>query len=323
VAGDVNEALAARLAGIGERIWEARRAAWARGWRRPERVAARVVSVGNLTVGGAGKTTLALHLAALAAARGRATAVVCRRYRPGPGGEGDEERLLREALPGVRVHAGRRKLDLARAAAAAGARLVVVDDGFSHWALERDLDLVLVEARDCGGGGRMLPGGRLREPWRALQRASFVIASRLDPGADPGAALEWLARRAPGAGLAAGRHAVRGVRTLAGEASKPEGRVRVVTATGNPGAVARTAREAGFESATLSAYRDHHWFTPAEVERERRAAEREGARLLLTPKDAVRWPRTPGDGTLVLEVAWSWIAGGEAVERAVLGEEGA
>jgi len=122
----------AAAAGFGV-AWEARRRAYALGLARPRRVAARVVSVGNLTVGGTGKTTLTLHLAAEAARRGLDPAVVCRRYHPGPGGFGDEEALYRERLGESMVFAGSGKRALAARAAAAGRRLVLVDDGFSHW----------------------------------------------------------------------------------------------------------------------------------------------------------------------------------------------
>jgi tetraacyldisaccharide 4'-kinase len=297
--------------------WELRRSAYAAGWRRPERVAARVVSVGNLGVGGAGKTTLALHLAAAARARGVDVAVACRRYRPGPGGRGDEELLFRAALGEDRTFAGTSKRDLARAAAAAGAGLVLVDDGFSHWPLARDADLVLLDATDLWSGGELLPAGRLREPMRALQRADAVIVSRLAPGEDPA---PWFARvreAAPGARLAAGRHRVTGVRAPGGAAVPAEGPAHVVTATGNPEAVARSAREAGFSRVTLRAYRDHHWFRADEAARECGAAGT--GTLLVTAKDAVRWPANAPRQPHVLEVAWEWVAGGEAVERLVWG----
>lgn len=300
--------------------WEARRRAYAFGWRRPERVPARVVSLGNLTVGGTGKTTLTLHLAERAAARGVAGAIVCRRYRPGAAGEGDEERLYRRALPGVRVHAGASKRVLARDAAAAGAALVLVDDGFSHWRLARDVDVVLLDASDLWGGGRLLPAGRLREPRRALQRADALVVSRLAPGQDPAPLLTEVARFAPAARLAAGRHEVRGVRAWDGTPWTGRGAAHVATATGNPGAVERSAREAGFAPVTLSAYRDHHWFTPLEAERERRLAG--DATLIVTAKDAVRWPASAtGGGPAVLEVGWRWVCGGDEVERLVFERE--
>lgn len=302
--------------------WEARRRAYAAGLRTPRRVAARVVSVGNLTVGGTGKTTLVLHLAAAARARGLEPAVVCRRYRPGPAGEGDEERMFRAALGAGAVYAGASKRDLAAAAARAGRRLVLVDDGFSHWGLERDLDVVLLDARDPWEEGRLLPAGRLREPLRALQRAGVVVVTRLAPGED---AAPWLARagrHAPAARLAAGRHAPDGVRWLAGGEVPAGARAWVLTATGNPAAVEATAREAGLAVVGRSTFRDHHWFSAGEARAARARAARAGAALVVTAKDAVRWPAAAGvEGVAVLAVRWAWVAGGEAAERAVFGEE--
>ena len=310
-----------RLAGRGTAalvggVLEARRKLYELGLKTPERVAARVISIGNLTVGGAGKTTLALHLAGLARARGERVAVVSRRYRPGPSGRGDEELLYRQALGDALVFAGRSKRELARAAVANGASLVLVDDAFSHWGLERDLDIVLLDRTDLWGGGRLIPAGRLREPVRAIQRAGLVVVTRLENGEDPEPWLAEVRGRAPAAAVAAARHAVAGVRALSGRALEPHGACRVVTATGNPGAVAASATEAGYAPVTLAAYRDHHWFTLAEARREHHAAG--GATLLLTAKDAVRWPeRAPRDGVAVLETRWEWVRHGEAAERLI------
>ena len=295
---------------------EGRRKLYELGWAKPERVAARVISIGNLTVGGAGKTTLTLHLAAEARARGEHVAVVSRRYRPGPGGVGDEELLYRAAVGGERTFAGKRKRDLARAAAASGASLVLVDDGFSHWGLERDLDIVLLDRNDTWGGSRLIPDGRLREPVRAIQRAGLVVLTRVQAGEDAEELLADVRRLAPAALLAAARHAVAGVRGMSGEPLAARGACRVVTATGNPRAVAASAAEAGFAPVTLAAYRDHHWFTLAEARREHAAAG--GATLLLSAKDAVRWPEgAPREGVAVLETRWEWVRHGEAAERMV------
>lgn len=307
-------------AALYERAWEARRAAYARGWFAPQRVNARVVSIGNLGVGGAGKTTLTLHLAALARARGMDAAVVCRRYRPGPGGLGDEELMYAAANGRERTFAGRVKFRLARHAAEAGARLVLVDDGFSHWRLARDLDVVLLDASDIWSGGKLLPAGRLREPRRALQRAGVVVVTRLEPRADPAPWLERVRPFAPAALLAAGRHRVTGVRGPDGALAAARGPARVVTATGNPEAVARSAREAGFAPVELAAYRDHHWFTRAEADAE--GARAGPATLLVTAKDAVRWPSGARRVPSVLEVAWDWCAGGERAEACILGAGG-
>jgi tetraacyldisaccharide 4'-kinase len=324
-------AVMTRLAGAGATLygaaWEARRAAYARGWLRPRRVAARVISIGNLTVGGTGKTTLTLHLARLAIARGLRCGVVCRAYRADRSGMSDEAYLYRQALAGeegTRLFVGPSKREQAAAAAAAGFGTVLVDDGFSSWSLERDLDVVLLDARDPWGGGALLPAGRLREPRRALQRAAVVVLSRLGPGEDPEPTLREVAGYAPAALLAAGRHRVLDVVSLHGEDDRPASRrVRVVTGTGNPEAVAATAGEAGLEVVSSSTYRDHHWFSGGEMRRELDAARRDHAAVLLTAKDAVRWRRgSDSTSVLVLRVAWEWVRGGDQVERLVLGEGG-
>jgi tetraacyldisaccharide 4'-kinase len=292
--------------------WECRRRAYAGGLLRPRRAAARVVSIGNLTVGGTGKTTLTLHLAERLRARDEAFAVVCRRYLPGPAGEGDEERMYAQALGRERVFAGQVKWREAERAAAAGARTVIVDDGFSHWALARDLEVVLLDAGDPWGGGALLPRGRLREPIRALQRADLVVVSRVADAAAADAAIAACRTAAPAACWAAGRHALTAVTRLDGSEVAAAGAAHVVTATGNPEAVARSAREAGFAPVTLARYRDHHWFRDHEMRRE---LLRAGAgTLVLTAKDAVRWPLAD-PRVRVLGVRWQWVRGGELAER--------
>ncbi len=316
----MTRALSHAAAGLYAWGWDARRNAYARGWAPVRRVPARVVSVGNLAAGGTGKTTLTLALARQLLEAGCDAAVVCRRYRPGPAGRGDEELLYAAALGEPRVVAGRAKWRLAAAAAAAGRELVIVDDGFSHWPLARDVDIVLLDARDPWAGG-LLPLGRAREPRRALQRAGWIVLSHASGAAEALRAAEALAAWAPAARFAAGHHRVTGVRALAGGAWTPRGPARVVTATGNPTAVARSAAEAGFAPVTLSAYRDHHWFSAAEARRERAAAAAGNATLLLTAKDAVRWPLRD-DPAAVIEVDWAWWFGGDALVADVLGMGG-
>jgi tetraacyldisaccharide 4'-kinase len=311
--------LAAAGAALYAAGWEWRRRAYARGWFSPRAVPARVVSVGNLTVGGTGKTTLTLHLVQVARGRGIRAAVVSRDYHPGRGGSGDETLLYRRAFGADAVFAGRRKRELAGAAAARGFELLVVDDGFSTWNLARELDIVLLDSQDLWGGGLLLPAGRLREPRRALQRADAIVVTRLGPGEDPGSHLAEARRYAPAALLAAGRHRVRGARAADGSRLAPGSRAWIVTGTGSPLAVERSAREAGFVVEGRSAYRDHHWFRAREIKRDAKRAQAAGAVLLTTAKDAVRWPTAPGTAApAVLEVEWEWVRGGEAIERLVM-----
>src|SRR5262249_30070749 len=144
----------------------------------------------------------------------RRCAVVCRNYHPDRTGMSDEAYLYRRELEdgtAKRVYVEPRKVDETRAAAADGRDLVLVDDAFSTWSLERDLDVVLLDARGPWGGGAVWPAGRLREPRRAVQRAQVVVVSRLAVGEDPAPYLAEARAYAPGASMAAGRHAVRDV----------------------------------------------------------------------------------------------------------------
>ncbi len=159
-----------------------------------------VVSVGNLSLGGTGKTPLVLHLARLLQAAGLRPAVLSRGYGGQSGQEvnlvsdgadillspaqaGDEPVMLARALPGVPVVTARRRAAGGRLITARGlAGSIILDDGFQHLALARDLDLVLFSAQGETLTERVFPGGRLREPWSAIARAhALVITGASEP----------------------------------------------------------------------------------------------------------------------------------------------
>ncbi len=181
--------LAALLYGAVARL---HRLAYERGWRRRRTLACKVVSVGNLVSGGAGKTPTAAWVAAALRARGHRAVLASRGYG-GAGGEpvqvvsdgrfvraraegvGDEALLLAALAPGVPVLVGaRRDLVGQRAVAAFDAHVLVLDDGFQHHRLARDVDLVTVHGSAGFGNGRLLPRGPLRERLPGLSRADAV-----------------------------------------------------------------------------------------------------------------------------------------------------
>ena len=162
------------------------------------RAAVPVISVGNLTVGGTGKTTIVSWLVRELQDRGWHPAVVSRGYlgRAGRGPlyvsrgqgplvasdvSGDEPFLLASRLPGAVVVAGSDRVLGSRAAIEAGADVVILDDGFQHMRLARDVDLVLLDAHNPFGNYRLLPAGTLREPVSELRRAHAVIITRSRP----------------------------------------------------------------------------------------------------------------------------------------------
>jgi tetraacyldisaccharide 4'-kinase len=167
----------------------ARNALYDRGALRSVRVeGAGVISVGNLTVGGSGKTPAVIHLATMLCAAGRRVFVLSRghgrrsrstavfRAADAPSWEaaGDEPLLIARRCPEVTVMVGADRAALAQEAARRGAEAILLDDGFQHRRLQRDLDLLVVDGAVGFGNGRLLPRGPLREPRSSLHRAGLV-----------------------------------------------------------------------------------------------------------------------------------------------------
>ena len=159
---------------------QAHNLAYDRGWLRVVRVPAPVVCVGNLTVGGTGKTPFVEHVAGFYRRRDVRVAVLSRGYGAETG-PNDEALVLEENLPDVPHLQGKDRVALAFSAIEElDSELLVLDDGFQHRHLGRDLDLVLIDATAPWGYGRLLPRGLLREPRRGLRRAHLIALTRCD-----------------------------------------------------------------------------------------------------------------------------------------------
>jgi tetraacyldisaccharide 4'-kinase len=269
-----------------------------RGWLPQARLDAPVVCVGNLSAGGTGKTPFVAWLARELARRGRRPGLLSRGYG-GAGGANDEALLLAELLPGVPHvqdpdrHAG--GLELLRR----GADVVVMDDGFQHRRLARDLDLVLVDAtRPWGLPSRagapplraLLPRGLLREAPSGLARANAIVLTRVDQ-VERGVLEELeseLERLAAGVPRVACTHAASALVT-AGGAREPLERlrgadVRLLSAIGNPDAFEHSVAALGARVLEHRRFRDHHRYTASDV-----AALRASRELVVcTHKDLVK-----------------------------------
>jgi tetraacyldisaccharide 4'-kinase len=260
------------------------------------RVPVPVVSVGNITAGGTGKTPFVRWCAEALAAEGRTPAIALRGYRA-HGGLSDEAEEYRALLPAVPLAVGANR---ARTIAALLARrpdvdCVVLDDGFQHRGLARDLDIVLVDATRPGLAGRLLPAGWLREPSQALRRADAVVvtrAERVDSGLS--AEIERAHGRPP---LAWTRHAWQGVDVLrCSPGTAPtrrmepvewlrDRRVVVALAIGNPAPFMAHLRQAGAEIVEEVVRRDHAPYTDRHAARLVRAAISHHAGLVTSLKD--------------------------------------
>jgi tetraacyldisaccharide 4'-kinase len=302
-----------------------------------------VISVGNLAVGGAGKTPVTMAIARRLQARGRAVAVLSRGYgatrqdaRVVSDGRavlldaaagGDEPVLLARRLPGVRVLCGPRRAALAeQAVARLQADALLLDDGLQHRALARDLDVVVLDAANPLGNGWLLPAGPGREPQRALGRAGLVWLSRVDQAA-PAVLRRWreLARAATGRAPVESRHAP--VDVVDGRLDRSLGlgalrgrRVLLLSGLARPGAFRRTVEELGAQVVAERRHADHHRFTPAELDEALAAATAAGADLVVTTeKDAVRLaPERAAEPRLaVVRIEAEVLAGGPALDEAL------
>lgn len=298
----------------------ARIGAYARGWISSSRLGAPVVSVGNLTFGGTGKTPVVIALVRDLVRRGRHPAVLTRGYArvvddpvvlvgPDPKAKaasaGDEPLELASRLPGVPVVVDADRTRGGIEALTRGADILVLDDGFQHLKLERDLNLLLVDAGDPWGGGRMPPLGRLREPLAGIARADAVLVTKTprEPEpiltevrtvvADHAADLPVLAARLDPTTVRRGEDAA-GPEVLAGK------RVVAVAGLGRPEGFADLLGAAGAEIVDCRWFDDHHPYTEAEVCAAVESARNAGAVVVTTAKDAVKMPK--GAAVWVVEV---------------------
>jgi len=240
-----------------------------------------VVSVGNLAVGGTGKTPFSAWVVSVVKARGQVPALVARGYGR------DEILLHRHWHPGLAVVANPDRVAGAREAQRAGADVVVLDDGFQHRRLHRDLDVVLLAAEDPFPGD-LLPSGPYREPPTALRRADVVVVTRRTASPETAEGLAAAAHSlAPAAAIAVVHFGTGDWCLLDGTSVEaPVGAVLAVAGVGRPEAFADSLAVETGAAVELLAFADHHRYRPADVRRILDAAA--GRVVAVTEKDAVK-----------------------------------
>ncbi len=304
----------------------ARNRAYDRRRLRTYRASVPVISVGNLTLGGTGKTPMVEWVARRLRARGLRVAILSRGYG-GDTGLNDEGTVLEENLPDVPHLQGADRSLLARTAVEElESQVLVLDDGFQHRRLERDLDLVLLDALDPFGAGRMFPRGLLREPLRSLRRASVVVLSRADL-VDESARNEirrivtaqagerpWvLARHAPVALV----NALESTMPLAGLRDQS---IAAFCGIGNPEGFRRTLAGLIGRDPPMLAFPDHHPYSASDLRKlEEFAIETRADLVLTTQKDLVkiRCERLGHAPLFALRIGLECLSGADLLEAAV------
>ncbi len=255
-----------------------------------------VISVGNLTLGGTGKTPMVKWLVRWLASRGLRAAIVSRGYGARNGRSNDEAMELHDALPDVphmqdadRVAAARRVIDEFHC------QVVVLDDGFQHRRLERDLDIVLLDALEPFGHEHVFPRGTLREPMAGLRRADVICLSRADTiNAEE---REHIRTRvldfAPNAVWCEVTHAPSGLLNGDGQwqpiGSLEGKRVAAFCGIGNPAGFRHTLSSAGAHIAAWREFPDHHAYREFDLREVQHLASKTNAELITcTHKDLVK-----------------------------------
>jgi tetraacyldisaccharide 4'-kinase len=247
-----------------------RNLAFDRGWRRIERASAPVISVGNLTTGGAGKTPCVEYVAKYLRSRDVCVVILSRGY--GSTGRNDEAMMLEECLPDVPHLQGPDRVALAQTAIEElEAELLLLDDGMQHRRLHRDLDLALVDVTNPWGYGSVLPRGLLREPRAGLRRAAFVILTRCDqaPSATVAEIENQVRQLAPDAVVLQSVHRPAG--WLHGGDTRPvddmKGKsVGAFCGIGSPLAFRTTLQQLGLNIVGWREFPDHHPYDRNDVE---------------------------------------------------------
>jgi tetraacyldisaccharide 4'-kinase len=258
---------------------------YAHGLLKQKHLKAAVISVGNLSVGGTGKTPLVIWLAEKLLAQGQRIAILTRGYR-GTAGSSDEVELMRSRLQNRAIFGvGKNRFaEGQRIESHQAIDIFLLDDGFQHLQLARDLDIVLIDASRPGGGQPLLPAGPMREPLSALARAGIIIFTRTENTAGAKEAIQRLSNLP----IFAASTRLLGFRRLGSEgplqtpADLGGGPFFTFCGIGNPEAFERDLQRWGIMPAGHMFFADHHRYTLQDVQAIERAATKLGAKSLLT-----------------------------------------
>ncbi|RPI29438.1 MAG: tetraacyldisaccharide 4'-kinase [Acidobacteria bacterium] len=284
-----------------------------------------VISVGNLTTGGTGKTPLVMYLAQILKQAGLQPAILTRGYKgraeqtaalasdgsrnlASAEESGDEACLMATRLEGVPIAVGKARDQSARLIPGFGANrklVFILDDAYQHLQIVRNLNILVLDATDPFGGGRLLPAGRLREPLSAIKRADLVIVTRAHLPFDQELLETEIRRRNRLAKISYFYHDAVGLVELGTGASYPvrhllHARVVAVSAIGNPAVFLQDLAHYQIDVAESITFRDHHVFSSEDLKKiYSRARSLDVRAVVTTEKDTVRLHGSTGHDTPV------------------------
>ncbi len=296
------------LSAIYGKIVDFRNALFDRGVFRSHNLGARTISVGNITTGGTGKTPLTAYVASILADRGEKVCILTRGY----GRKNPARRVLVSNFDGVLADAatgGDEPVELATkllgkavviadanrvaaglwAKAEFGITAFVLDDGFQHRKVSRDVDIVCIDANDAFGSDKMLPAGRLREPVESLERDDIAVIVRSEETGPLTSLRKYLQITAPKLAIFEARKTVTRIRPVEDGPVPDDHRFLPFCGLGNPESFRVLLVHQGVTVAGFHDFADHHWYSQADIETLNHAAlEKNATAFLTTGKDAVK-----------------------------------
>jgi tetraacyldisaccharide 4'-kinase len=259
------------------------------GIRRVHKASVPVVSVGNITLGGTGKTPFAVFLALYLERKGKKPSVLTRGYGS------DERRMLVDELPDIPVFVGQDRVKSAKAAANDGRDVLVLDDGFQHKRIARDLDILMLDSESLFGNGALFPRGVLREPIPTIKRADILVLSKIDKidEAKKKELMHELGSIAPEKLIVTSRHKPVCFNDVTGAAYPvdyfKDEKILVFSGIADPGYLAASLKTLGADVALELNFADHHTYTQRDIGTIYKAVlDRKIEKIVTTKKDYVK-----------------------------------
>jgi len=291
---------------------------YSKGWLKTHRVSAVVISIGNITAGGTGKTPLTIWVCNWLLKQNISCAILTRGYKTRQKSNFktqnriDEPAILAKSCPRAKIIVNPdRVAGATEAVNKFGAKVLIMDDGFQHRRLDRDLDIVVIDAMRPFGYGKMLPAGLLREPVEALKRVDAVVITRCDQL--PEYKLGQLERRLqsvnPDMIVVRSIHASVCAKSMGNEEISieqlKEKTIFAFCGIGNPDAFLGTIRKLGLNLVGSKIYDDHHYYTNNDIADIYGEAKRLDANLLLsTQKD---WTKTALPASVIKDIPFAYL----------------
>lgn len=270
---------------------------------RPVKFKAKVISVGNITLGGTGKTTCVEYLTGKLISQGKGVAVLSRGYK-----SGDEPAMLQNKFPLTNVIVDKNRVKAAfKAIKDYAADTLILDDGFQQWRIAKDLEIVTIDAQNPFGNNRLLPAGFLREPFSALKRADIFILTQTDAISNTDDLVTKLKRINPQALIAESIHKPVGFNSIAnpdnffGSDSFKNKRAVVFSGIGNPQGFENCICGLGINIAKSFRFIDHYAYTQADLDNIIKEVQQTNAdTIITTQKDAIKIRELKISGTDML-----------------------